>query len=232
MHEDHRKRLRAKLALDENAINEYEALELLLFTALPRVNTNGIAHRLINEFGSIEGVLSAPIESLKQIEGIGEAAAAFLATIGLITRKYATPCDTIPLDFDFQSARQPLIDEFSRFKQEVFLILFLNRRQKIVAKRFITGHKANKVDIDLNEFTSMIVAQKPAFVVFVHNHLSGNVHPSRADDRATEKMYMVLALNNVELLDHIIVSKNSAYSYYYSDDRLNLIKQRALEALS
>ena len=70
MHEDHRKRLRAKLALDENAINEYEALELLLFNALPRVNTNGIAHRLINEFGSIEGVLSAPIESLKQIEGI------------------------------------------------------------------------------------------------------------------------------------------------------------------
>lgn len=114
----------------------------------------------------------------------------------------------------------------------MFLILFLNRRQKIVAKRFITGHKADKVDIDLNEFTSMIVAQKPAFVVFVHNHLSGNVHPSRADDRATEKMYMVLALNNVELLDHIIVSKNSAYSYYYNDDRLNLIKQRALEALS
>lgn len=232
MHKDHRKRLRAKLELDENDINEYEALELLLFTALPRVDTSGIAHRLINKFGSIESVLSAPVESLKQVDGIGDAAAAFLATVGLITRKYSMSCADIPLDFDFRSARQPLIDEFSRFKKEVFLILFLNRKQEVFAKRFITGHCDNKVEIDLNEFTSMIVAQKPAFVVFVHNHLNGDAHPSHEDDRATEKMYMVLALNNVELLDHIIVSKDTAYSYYYNDERLKIIKQRALDALS
>lgn len=230
IHEHHRERLREKLFSGANTLNEYEVLELLLYNALPRVNTNDVAHRLISQFGSVSGVLSAPPEMLKMVHGVGPKVASYLATIGLIMRDYFSPIDAFPERFSFKASRQPLADVFARFTREVFLILFLDKHYNIKAKRFIPGHR-DSVQFDMNEITEMIVAQKPAFVVVAHNHLSGNPHPSAEDDRATEKLFVLLMLNNVVLLDHLIFSNGKTYSYHF-ENRLIEIQAKAQEALS
>lgn len=83
LHAGHRERLRSRfLANGLAGFNEHELLELLLFTPLPRVNTNPIAHTLINKYGSIYAVLKAPPEELKLVKGIGDSSATFLNIVG------------------------------------------------------------------------------------------------------------------------------------------------------
>jgi DNA repair protein RadC len=85
-HSGHRKRIIAKL--DKNVLLEHELLEIFLFNAIPRRNTNDIAHRLLARFKSIRGVLDASVAELKTVEGVGENVAAYLVTAGAFFKKY------------------------------------------------------------------------------------------------------------------------------------------------
>ena len=83
MHEGHRERLRARYCSNGiGAFTEHEFLELLLTYTIPRRNTNEIAHRLMERFGSLSAVFSAEVAELANIEGIGDRAAVFLRLVG------------------------------------------------------------------------------------------------------------------------------------------------------
>jgi DNA repair protein RadC len=85
-HAGHRKRLIQKL--DLGILPEHEVLEALLFNAVPRVNTNDLAHRLLARFGSVPAVLGAPVRLLKEVDGVGESLAAYLRCIGTFCERY------------------------------------------------------------------------------------------------------------------------------------------------
>ena len=78
-HAGHRKRLIEKL--EKGMLHEHEVLEALLFNAVPRKNTNDLAHRLLAEFGSVPAVLEAPISLLKKVDGVGESVAAYIKCV-------------------------------------------------------------------------------------------------------------------------------------------------------
>lgn len=232
LHENHRARLREKFMADAESLSEHEVLELLLFYALPRVNTNDTAHRLINEFGSISEVLSAPTDLLESVKGIGENAAVFLSTIGLLIKKYYSPLVSDREEkFSFGTYKKPLIDLFATFDKEVFIMIFLDENHKVKAKKTITGHHKDKVELDMRDITEAVVSYKPSYVIIAHNHLSGNPHPSEADDNATSKINMICSLNGAELVDHLIFSDDKTYSYRF-ESRLDLIKERTKSVLS
>ena len=86
MHEGHRKRMYEKLKNDDG-LYEHELLEILLFNAFQRKNTNPIAHALLDSFGSISGVLNASVEELCAVEGVGESVALYLKCIGECTKR-------------------------------------------------------------------------------------------------------------------------------------------------
>ena len=88
LHEGHRQRLRERFLRDPESLAEHELLELALFYAIPRRDTNDIAHSLIEQFGSLSGVLEADIELLKTVSGIHNGAAAFLRVLGEASRRY------------------------------------------------------------------------------------------------------------------------------------------------
>ena len=224
MHEHHRDRLREKLLHDADTLNDHELLELLLFYAIPRKNTNDIAHRLLDRFDTIQGVLNASPEELTEIEGVGKSAASFLVCLGTVLKRKPAK-SAFPKIFDYNSIRQPLIEAFSGYKEEVFMTFFLDKKQKILSKNVLYGKSAYKVDIDLQEFSRQVVLAKPAYVVVTHNHLSGFCQPSADDDDATEKLCMICALNGASLIDHIIVAGEKVYSYYY-DHRLEIIRKK------
>ena len=90
IHRDHRSRMKARFAAQGlDGLNDHEALELLLYFAVPRVDTNPIAHRLLDTFGSLHGVIDASHEALKRVQGIGENAATLLVLLREMMRRYA-----------------------------------------------------------------------------------------------------------------------------------------------
>lgn len=230
MHEHHRDRLREKALSDVSILNDYEILELILFGVVPRRNTNDIAHRLIDEFGSLRSVFSASPKLLENVEGVGRITAAHIAAMGSLIGRISDKEEDFPEYFSFDKVKTPLVEFYKPYREEVFMVFFLDKKQKIVSRRMFYGHDVNEVVIDLNEFSKQVVLNKPSFVVIAHNHLSGNTAPSRADDVATQKICLILALNGSALLDHIIVSKDRVFSYYY-ERRLEDIRKKVSETL-
>ena len=230
MHEHHRDRLRERFMENPNSLNEHELMELILFSAIPRKNTNDTAHRLIDRFGSVKDVLNASPHELMDIEGVGNNAAAFIVCLGKIINRQIND-NRFPKVFDYNDIRQPLIEAFAGYSEEVFMAFFLDKKQNIQSRKIIYGKSAYKVDIDLKDFSRQIVLCKPAYVAVAHNHLSGYSQPSSDDDNATEKLCMVCALNGAALIDHIIVAGDKVYSYYY-DHRLDIIRKKVEQKLS
>ena len=224
MHEKHRERMRKKLMENASLLEEHEILEVLLFYAIPRVNTNPIAHDLLSQFGSIEKILSTDPRMLMQVKGVGESAALFLSTLGHVYDRFLKN-DGFPEKFSFEAIQMPIYKYFQKFDNEVFVAFFLDSQQRIIGKKIICDHSKQSVEIDLTEFSKHVVSLSPSFVVLCHNHLSGICLPTFEDDLATEKLCLILKLYNANLIDHIIVSGNELYSYFYHN-RIEKIKEK------
>ena len=220
VHENHRQRLREKFLKNPDALNKHELLELLLFYAIPRKNVNPLAHQLLDKFGSVNGVLSASANELLSVDGMGESTSAFITTLGKLLDVVAEEEMQEGLKlFNLENVKKYLIKFFSNYDKEVFYAFFLSKTEKVIAKVSYTSDKVDEINFLLSEFSRSFASVKPYAVVVAHNHPSGNPEPSKKDDSATEKMYLMFSLNGVKLYDHVIVAGNKIYSYS-SDGRL------------
>lgn len=216
MHEKHRERLRDKALYCIDAFQDHELLELILFSAKPRVNTNDTAHLLLETFGSLTGVFSAPADALAAVNGVGKTTAAFIVTLGAVIKKCSQTLDSTPIKlYSLETIRETLINTFKTHNSEVLLVYYLNKNQQITGKNIIGNHIVDRVNIDLQEFCKKIINNNPTYVVIAHNHLSGNPRPSRNDIVTTEKLCYLLQVNKVKLLDHVIVSGNKVFSFFH-----------------
>ena len=225
MHEGHRERLISKLIGGNTLLSDHEILEILLFYTIPRKNVNDLAHRLINSFGSLQGCFSADYHSLLSIEGVGHKTATFIVTLGEIQARIEKNNNELPTIFSFDSCKQMLINSFRGATEEKFAALFLDKQGKIIFRKIYSSHSNSEVNVDLSELVKGTLVRKPHSVVICHNHLSNNINPSDADDKATEKIYMILKINGIALVDHIIVSGDKAFSYHVYD-KLDAIKKK------
>ena len=225
VHENHRQRLRDKFLTNPNSLNKHEILELLLFYAIPRKNVNPLAHVLLDKFGSISSVLNADANELKSVEGMGDSTTAFITILGKLLQVVAEEeiQDDVKL-FNLENVKKYLIKFFSNYDKEVFYAFFLSKTEKVIAKVSYTSDKVDEINFLLSEFSRSFAHIKPHAVVIAHNHPSGNPEPSKKDDSATEKMYLMFSLNGVQLYDHVIVAGNKFYSYN-SDGRLRKIAE-------
>lgn len=226
MHTHHRQRLRDKVIKNVDVLNDYELLELLLFYVKPRVNTNDTAHRLIDTLGGIDKVFLSSPEELMKIDGVGEQTAVFLVTLGKVFAKsFVTKDDEVIPIGAAKDVENYLINLFSRYKTEIFIVFFLDKGNQITSKYLVGSHNTMKVDIDTKEIANQITNLSPASILIAHNHLSDNVYPGAHDDNATEQFYTLAMLNDVNLYDHIIVSGRQTFSYFAAG-RLALIKRK------
>lgn len=214
-HAGHRRRMIEKLKTD--SLLEHELLEVLLFNALPRRNTNDLAHKLLGEFGSVKEILSAPIEQLTKVEGVGESVAAYLVCVGKLMSEYASEfCDPRLRVTDRSRFWRFLKKEYAKLAVEVFDVYLVDRDGCVFYKHRFTENSADAVQIEPTSFSKLLVDFSPSGVVCVHNHPSGEAMPSQADEAATQKMQMLCGINNVLFCDHIIYAAAGIYSYYLS----------------
>ena len=220
VHENHRQRVRDKFLANPNSLNKHELLELLLFYAIPRKNVNPLAHMLLDKFGSLSAVLTASANDLLSVEGMGKSTASYLTTVG----KLMSIVNEEELQgdlklYNLENVKKYLIKFFSNYDKEVFYAFFLSKTEKVIAKASYTSDRVDEINFLLSEFSRSFASVNPYAVVVAHNHPSGNPEPSKKDDSATEKMYLMFSLNGVKLYDHVIIAGNKIYSYN-SDGRL------------
>lgn len=223
MHEGHRERMKDKILTSPESLAPHEVLEILLYYCIPRVNVNETAHELLKRTnGSLKGVLEADMQVLASVKGVGKKTASFLKTINKIVdiiSEQETKLDKITCPLD---ARKEISGIFKNASKEMFVVLYIGQNGSVLGKSTFSSNKQDRVNLDLTEINRQVFIHKPKSVLVAHNHLSGNVNPSLADDDTTKKIGAMLMLSGVNFYDHLIYSENSFYSYY-SQGRLDEI---------
>lgn len=209
VHDGHRERLRSRFVKSGLAgFEEHTALELLLFYARPRCDTNRIAHALIKRFGSFAGVLDAPLEELATVEGVGEHAAVLLKMIPQLGAFYlnSRAAPGVILN-STEKAGTFFIPLFFGKKTEEFYLVALDDKRKVLRHVCLSDKGiVNAVAISVKQIVTEAVNANATGVILAHNHPGGVALPSASDKNVTRHAQHALQLINVQLVDHIIVA--------------------------
>lgn len=230
LHKGHRERTIKKFLESADSFSEHEVLEVLLFFSLPRIDTNPLAHRLIQMFGSLENVFNATAEQLCSVDGVGEKVATQILLVSQVLKRIKTKPNDEHYLINFAKAKEYLVKLFHGLHHEKFVILLLNKRYKLLASVEFSNDAVHSVSAEIPDLVKAINIHKPAFAIIAHNHPSGNVTPSEQDDFTTKKLNVILDLHDVNLFDHVIVSGQKAYSYN-QERRIDEIKKATLNKL-
>lgn len=215
--EGHRERLRKRyIKSGLEGFNDYEVLELLLTYSIARKDVKPIAKKLIEKFGTIDEIAKSDIKSLLEVDGIGEGSAVFLKLIGDIAltlyREKIEDKDILTIKSK-NSLLSYLRGEIGYSPREEFKILFLDSSNKLIANETLFYGTIDKSAIYPREIVERVIKNRAKSVIFAHNHPSGSISPSKKDIELTQYMYDSLKLLEIRLLDHIIITKNSYFSF-------------------
>ena len=215
MHQGHRRRMYEKLKYGDK-LYDHELLEILLFNAYPRINTNPIAHSLLNTFVNLSGVLNASVEELCTVDGVGENVALYLKCIGECTKYLRGNTDAAVLK-NFEDFQAYAVTRMRGRTEEVLEFYCLEKNGKLKKTFTYSCNEKSKVEVDSDKIVKIISTVKPYGVFIAHNHLSGNSQPSLSDDRFTKQVQLICNMNNVNFYDHCIyAADNNLFSYYKS----------------
>lgn len=214
VHDGHRKRLKQRfLSEGLDSFEDHNILELLLFYALPRSDTNEIAHRLLEQFKSLSGVFDAPLEELCKIKGISEHSATLIKLIPRLTSAYHTDkSKDIKIISSTNAAGKFFVPRFYGKQNEEVHVMLLDDKKKVIKCEKVFEGTVNSTPITVKKVVAMAVNSNATGVILAHNHPGGIALPSKSDLRATEKIYRALELINIQLCDHIIVADDDFVS--------------------
>lgn len=228
IHAGHRERMIDRFLNYPDSLNDHEILEILLYNFIPRVDTNPLAHRILRVFGSLNAVFTATEKELLTVRGVGPKVATGLMLIGNVFRRVDTQKKVEPRpkwitpELIFNNLRKIVND----FTTESFVMILLDEKYKELFYLEFEDKSKNSVTMDVPEVLSAFAVYKPTFVIVAHTHPSGNPNPSGLDDLTTKKLNVLCEIHNVNLLDHVILTKTDKFSYY-TTKRMEYVKEIA-----
>lgn len=219
-HENHRERMRERYLLNgTDGMEPHEILELMLYYTIPRCDTNPIAHKLIDTFGSFSGVLEASAEDLAEVDGIGKKAAVFLKLFNDVHRVYET--DKVKNTKQLKSLEeigQYLMPRFIGRRNEIVLLLCLDSKNEIICSHIMFEGSVNSAAFDIRQLVGTAIRTNAASVVIAHNHPGGMALPSFKDIQTTRRIMNILNQLGIQLTDHIIYAGKDYVSLAQSQD--------------
>lgn len=195
------------LARGPAALSDTELLALLLRTGLAGRHVLQLAQDVLDACGGIAGLLHADGEALRQIRGLGGTAkrAELLAVMELARRALAQRLAERPAFETPDAVAEYLQLHLAHKPHEVFAVLFLDTRHHLLAMEELFRGTLSQTSVYPREVVQRALHHGAAAVVLAHNHPSGDVQPSRADQQLTDALKAALALLDIRVLDHVIV---------------------------
>lgn len=214
VHNGHRQRMRQRFlkhGLDN--FEDHELLEILLYYCVPRYDTNVIAHRLVDRFGSLFQVIDAPIHELEKVEGVGPNIAAFLSLIKATHKR-------LGIAKVRQNAMMETIDQYAEYLKNLFMgihneaayLMCLDAKRMLIDCCLISEGSVSTVNVSTRKVVEIALNTKATTVILAHNHPGGLAIPSEDDLQTTKMLAHALYLTGVVLADHVILTENSFVS--------------------
>jgi DNA repair protein RadC len=201
------------LAQGPGALGDAELLALLLRTGLPGKNVLVLAQELLGQFGGVAGLLGAGLQDLKTVKGLGPAKRAELAAVlELARRALSAQLKAQPVLSSPQAVRHYLQLAFGHKPHEVFAVLFVDTQNRLIAMEEMFRGTLTHTSVYPREVAARVLQLGAAAVLLAHNHPSGDTTPSSADVQVTQRMKSALALIDVQVLDHLIVTRTEVVS--------------------
>ena len=195
------------------ALSDAELLALLLRSGIQGKNVLQLAQELVGRFGGVAGLLHTPAEALKTVKGLGPAKRAELvAVLELARRALAQQLTQKPLFNTPQAVRDYLQLQLGGLHHEVFAVLFLDSQHRLIALEEMFRGTLTQTSVYPREVVKQALTLNASSVVLAHNHPSGTAQPSRADEALTHTLKAALALVDVRVLDHFVVTASQAVS--------------------
>lgn len=210
IHKGHRQRLKERFLCDGiNGFEHHNALELLLFYGIPRMDTNVIAHNLINTFGSISAVFDAPFEELIKVNMVSENAATLIKLIPSLARVYAVNMHSDTRVFDTPEViGEYFIGKFIGCTNEMVYLMLLDSSLQLISCELVSSGSVTAAGVNIRTIVDLVVKHNACAVVMAHNHPRGLAVPSAEDLAVTSKVRLGLKTLDIRFVEHIIVAQN------------------------
>ena len=211
----HRDRLRARFAeKGEQALADYELLELYLFRSIPRRDIKPLAKALMAKFGSFAEVISAPTEQLTEVKGVSEKIALDLQIIRAAATKLG---QQNLMGRPILSSWSALLDycrsvmQFERTEQ--FRVLFLDKKNRLIADEILGEGTVDRAPVYPREVIKRALTHEATAIILAHNHPSGDPTPSKSDIDMTNHMIEAMKPIGVTVHDHLIIGRENIASF-------------------
>lgn len=226
-HKDHRKRLRDKVFRNGlSCLAKHEIVELLLTYAIPRIDTNPIAHNLIDNFGSFSNIIDGDYHDLIKVEGVGHESALFINLLSQFVEIYNND-KQLGLNYVINTTMQAVkfFRDFYTVKGNEFMVLAcLGKNKRVIKSVVYKGEDETKISFNIHKIMHAINDKGVQGVILYHTHPNGSVEPTIEDVEATQSLVNMCLVNKISFDDHIILNESEHFSFNHSN-LLNVMKE-------
>ena len=220
VHDEHRVRVRKEFLSRgfNDSTPEHKILEMLLFYSIPRRDTNELAHKLIDHFGSFSNLLEADAASIMEIDGVGEYTAALIKLILPIVRVYQNQKKEIDPGFDnMAELHDYFVKKYIGITKEMFSVMCFDASGRMCGFDFLSSGDVAAVGVTSRMVLEVVLRHNARCVIICHNHPGGYALPSSADIELTSQVINALKAIDVALTDHIILCTDDYVSMAESE---------------
>lgn|SRR5574344_197954 len=198
-----------------NNLSNEDLLAIIIKTGNKTESAKSLANHILKSIGNIQNITNLNLSQLKKIKGIGSAKACEILALIELSKRINTKIDTIKnLKIDgtnkiYEYFKYVFINE----KQEKFYCLYLNNSNNVIDTKLLFTGTINKTNVYPREIFKEAYLNDAVKIICIHNHPSGNIKPSQNDIEITEQIKLIGLMMDIKLLDHIIIGKESYYSF-------------------
>ncbi|WP_375332684.1 RadC family protein [Candidatus Tisiphia endosymbiont of Psammoecus bipunctatus] len=210
----HRQRLRQRIIVSAENLADYELLEMILFFVIPRKDVKPLAKELLTQFGSLANLINTDKEKLLNIKGTNDNLYVNFVIMRELTNRMLKQK---VINQNVISSWNVLIDylkaTMGSMKTEQFRILFLNKKNVLIADEVLSQGTIDQATIYPREIIKRALFNEAGAIILVHNHPSGVSKPSNTDIELTHKIVETCANMNISVHDHVIITANEYFSF-------------------
>ncbi|MCC8398245.1 MAG: DNA repair protein RadC [Rickettsia endosymbiont of Labidopullus appendiculatus] len=210
----HRQRLRQRIIMSAENLADYELLEMILFSVIPRKDIKPLAKELLTRFGSLADLINTDKEKLLNIKGTNDNLYINFVIMRELTNRMLKQK---VINQNVISSCSILIDylkaTMGNMKTEQFRILFLNKKNVLIADEVLSQGTIDQATIYPREIIKRALFNEAGAIILVHNHPSGVSKPSNTDIKLTHKIVETCANVNISVHDHVIIAANEYFSF-------------------